>query len=53
MYITDYTTKKSKKIVYKDKLGVEDLRWNPRENYLLVAFREGSLAMLNMDGVEI
>ncbi len=46
-----YSTKRKKQILIpnKGKLPVEDMVWNPGEDYLLVAFKDGSMKLFEMD----
>lgn len=43
IYFYNLAIKKFKKVLRKNKLGVVDMCWNPRENYIIVAFKDGSL----------
>jgi hypothetical protein len=49
-----YSLKKRKqiKIPHKQKLAVEDMQWNPGEDYLLVAYKDGSMKLFEMDHEE-
>ncbi len=51
---SNYSTKRKKQITIqnKSKLSVEDMVWNPGEDYLLVAFKDGSMKLYEMDKEE-
>lgn len=50
MLVFDLKTRKAKKYPpRKNKLGVEDLSWNPRLNNLLVSYKDGALVLYDLD----
>lgn len=43
IYFYNVASKKFKKCTRKNRLGVADISWNPRENYVIIAYKDGSL----------
>ena len=49
IFFYNLTTRKYNRLIRKPKIGVEDIQWNPGENYIMASYEDGSMKLFEMD----